>query len=97
MFLLYTYLTAQVTGSIATPLEVRRRAQGAFGWEGRLMVPKIANGAGSVTGLGFSIRKGIFSAACPSGELHARAVARFADGAAAASPFVQRCGTAGSG
>lgn len=48
-FWVYTYLPAPVTGAILVPFEVRRDLQGIYGWEGLVRVPKIANGAGSIT------------------------------------------------
>lgn len=89
----YAYISAPVTGAILMPLALHRERNGEYGWSGTLEVPKIANGAGSITALGFRIRKGIFSAACPSGKLRARSVAHFGDGTAAVSPFLQRCRT----
>ncbi|HET7454201.1 MAG TPA: hypothetical protein VFJ76_01655 [Solirubrobacterales bacterium] len=96
-FLLYTYLHAPVTGVISAPLEFRRRAHGVFGWEGVLRMPKIANGAGSVTFLGLGFRRGIFSAGCPRGKLWSRAGALFMDGTVVAGSLFQRCRTVASG
>jgi hypothetical protein len=90
-FLLYTYLHAPVTGAIPAQLIIHRRVDGIYGWKGTLSMPKIANGAGSVTHLGIRFRKGIFSASCPTEKWQGRAPARFADGSVASSTFIQRC------
>lgn len=93
-FLLYVYLPAPVTGAIVASLEIGRRAKGSFGWHGVLTVPKIANGAGSITYLGVRFRKGIFSASCPDGRLLAHASSQFADGEVVTSTLIQHCKTA---
>ncbi|HET7507752.1 MAG TPA: hypothetical protein VFJ53_05280 [Solirubrobacterales bacterium] len=95
--LLYTYLHAPVTGAIAAPLKIRRRGNGIYGWEGTLSMPKIANGAGSVTRLSLNFDKGIFSAGCPTGKWQGRGDARFADGTIASSTLIQYCRTVASG
>lgn len=80
MFWLFVYFPAPITGGILMPLEVRRGGHGRYGWSGELEIPKIANGAGSITHLGVRFRKGIFSASCPRGSLQTHATALFADG-----------------
>ena len=57
-------------------------------------VPKIANGYGTLTELKFRFRKGIFSAACPTGMLQTRGASRFVDGQALLVTSVQACRTA---
>lgn len=96
-FLLYVYLPAPVAGGIVATLEVGRREQGRFGWRGRLTIPKIANGAGSITYLGARFRKGIFSASCPDGQLQAHASSRFTDGTEVTATLIHTCKTAASG
>lgn len=96
MFLLYAYLPAPVTGVIPGQLKIRRRAQGVFGWEGKLTMPKIANGAGSVTYLSLRFDKGIFSASCPTGRLWSHADTLFMNGEGAAASSVQPCRGAAS-
>lgn len=96
-FWLYTFISAPVTGAIFMPLDISRRSDGIYGWKGRLKVPKIANGAGSITYLRIHFSKGIFSATCPTGRWQGRAPARFADGTVASGAFVQHCRTSGSG
>lgn len=91
MFWLFVYLPAPVTGGILMPLEIRRGGHGRYGWTGKLEIPKIANGAGSITYLGARLRKGIFSASCPNGRLLARASNRFADGVVGGSTLIHAC------
>jgi hypothetical protein len=95
-FLLHVYLSAPVTGSIVASLEVGRRVEGPYGWHGVLRVPKIANGAGSITYLGFRFRKGIFSASCPGKRLLTHGLNRFADGEVGTSTLIRTCKTAAS-
>jgi len=92
-FWVYTYLPAPVTGAILVPFEVRRDLQGIYGWEGLMRVPKIANGAGSITHLRVRFDEGIFSARCPTGTSQVRAASRFADGTSLQNASVQTCRT----
>lgn len=93
-FWLYVYLPAPVAGGIMMPLKLRPKRSGIYGLKGRLEVPKIANGAGSITYLGARFRKGIFSASCPSRPLQAHASSNFANGEVVDSALTQRCKTA---
>jgi hypothetical protein len=93
-FLLYALIPAPVTGTISMQLRVWREKLAPYGWKGVLTVPKIANGAGSITYLGVRFRKGIFSASCPSGKLLGQASSTFADGEVAASAAIRPCQTA---
>jgi hypothetical protein len=97
IFWIYALIQAPASEVVLVPLEVNRDSDGPYGWNGELELPKIASDYASVTSLGLRLRKGIFSAACPSGKLRGRATAQFAGGTSAARPFVQRCSTAGSG
>jgi hypothetical protein len=90
-FLLYAYLHAPVTGAVSAQLKMRRRSHSALGWEGTLTMPKIANGAASVTYLGLRFQKGIFSASCPNGKLSGRAGASFMNGEGATASSTQHC------
>lgn len=92
-FRLYTFFPAPVTGAIIASMEIHRRVEGIYGWKGTLSMPKIANGAGSVTYLGIRFRKGIFSAGCPTGKWQERAESHFADGTVTPAVFFERCGT----
>ena len=97
-FWLYAYLPAPVTGAILMPLEIRRGGHGIYGWTGELQVPKIANGAGSITSLNARFRKGIFAASCPTGTSQAGGLSHFADGMKVQGSTIQTCRTAaGSG
>jgi hypothetical protein len=96
-FLLYALIPAPVTGAITPELGVHRESRGTYGWKGVLTVPKIADGAGSVTYLGVRFRKGIFSASCPEGQLLAHASSRFVDGDVASGTLIHTCKTAAAG
>lgn len=91
IFLLYTYLPAPVTGVISTQLKIHRRVDGIYGWKGTLSMPKIANGAASVTHLSLNFHKGIFSARCPTGKWQVGASARFVDDSVASGALVRPC------
>jgi hypothetical protein len=91
MFWLFVYLPAPVTGGILMPLEIRRGGHGPYGWVGELEIPKIGNGAGSITYLGARFSKGVFSANCAGGRLLTGARSRFADGSAVSSTLIRDC------
>lgn len=91
MFWLFVYLPAPVTGGVLMPLEIRRGGHGRYGWIGELEIPKIANGAGSVTYLGARFRNGVFSARCPEGMLQTPVGNRFADGTLLQSTVGRAC------
>jgi hypothetical protein len=93
MFWLFVYFPAPVTGGILMPLDIRRDGHGRYGWLGQLEIPKIANGAGSITYLGVRFRRRIFSASCAGGRLLTGARSRFADGSVVSSTLTRTCKT----
>lgn len=93
----YTLLPAPVTGIVLEPLEFRRGSHGRYALKGSLALPKIANGAASLTSLELSLRKGLFSASCPGGKIQSHATSRFTDGSALSNGVVRTCRTLGSG
>ena len=80
-----------MTEAILMPLDVRREDKGSYGSTGKLTVPKIANGYGSLTKLEFGFRKGIFSGSCPTAKLQARGISRFVDGQTLSITSVRSC------
>jgi hypothetical protein len=97
VFWMFVYFPAPVTGGILMPLELRQGDHGRYGWVGEIDIPKIANGAGSITYLGARFRKGIFGASCAGGQLQTGARNRFADGSVVSSTLIRTCRTAGPG
>jgi len=96
IFWLYVLLPAPVTGVVLVPLEVRRVSHGIYGWTGKVKLPKIANGAGSMTHLEARFRKGVFSAGCGAGKLQFGATADFADGTRLGNAVSRTCRKAAS-
>jgi hypothetical protein len=90
-FWLRAYLPAPISGTIVMPLKLHREANGRYGWVGRLEVPKIANGSGSITHFEVPFAKGIFSATCPNGDLQTHTISRFADGTLLSAADVHSC------
>jgi hypothetical protein len=74
---LHAYLTIPVPASIVTVVKVKRIDKGRYGLRAVATIPKIAGGSGSITLFRLKLKKGILSAKCPDGRLHARATAVF--------------------
>lgn len=74
---LHAYITVPTPAAIITPVKVKRVKNGRFGLKSVAMIPKIAGGNGSVTFFKLQLKKGILSAKCPDGRLHARGSAVF--------------------
>lgn len=85
------FLSAPVTGTIAIPFAVGKNAPGRYGIKLTGTVPKIAGGSGSITDLNMRFRKGVFSAACPSGRLQSAVTNAFADGDSSAVATTLTC------
>jgi hypothetical protein len=95
-FWLYVSFPAPINGSMFIPLNFRNHPNGRYELQGTLEMPKIANGAASLTYFGARFRKGIFSAACPGGKLQEHATNRFADGSVRNAALVRVCRAASS-
>lgn len=92
------YLTEEpITTSVTMTIEITRRPQG-----NRIVVvvPKLANGLGSLTYLSVNLKKrftrngkavDFLTGSCPNGKLQSEATAQFADGARASSTTLQPC------
>jgi hypothetical protein len=65
---IFGYLTAPVTGHLVIPLTVRKSPRG-HEIHATAAVPKIANGAGSITYFRLDFKRGVFRASCPHGAL----------------------------
>jgi hypothetical protein len=90
-FWLRAYLPAPITGTVVMQLKLHREVNGRYGWIGRVEVPEIANGSGSITHFEFPFDKGIFSATCPGGDLQTHSTSRFADGTLLGVTDVHAC------
>jgi hypothetical protein len=95
-FWLYSYLSAPITGGFFMPLKFRRHRDGRYELRANLEIPKIANGAGSITYLGARFRKGIFSASCPGGKLQEQTRSTFVDGTVQSATLIRTCKTIAS-
>jgi hypothetical protein len=89
--LIYTYLGAPVTASILIPVKVGEAPGDRYGVKFTAAVPKLAGAAGSLTYLGLRFRRGLFSAACPSGSLESGGANVSADGTVSAGSSTLRC------
>jgi hypothetical protein len=96
----FTFLTAPITTAVTMPIRIEKIREGRFTNRAIVTVPKIANGAGSLTSFNARIersfvRKGkrvsVLTAKCPDGRIYARAKANFVDGTSIQSPLVRSC------
>lgn len=99
-FYIHAYFTAPVTGAIVTTVKIKKVHKGRYGYESIASIPKIANGAGSVTSFNLSIFKkytykgkkvSVLSAKCTDGKLEAQGEAIFSDGTKAKAAIVRTC------
>jgi hypothetical protein len=99
-FYIHAYFTAPVTGAIVTTVKIKRIHKGRYGIESIASIPKIANGAGSVTSFNLSIDKNftykgkkvsVLTAKCTDGKIVARGEAVFSDGTKAKAGVVRTC------
>ena len=95
-----TEMTQPVVTMITMRIEIRRHPKGRMGTEAIVSVPKVLNGAASLTDLslilhrrisGRASKAGILSAKCPEGEFLADVRADFADADAVAVDLLRRC------
>ena len=98
--LLFAYLATPVSAPLLIPVEVSREQRGIFGLRGVAMVPKIADGYGSVThfslklGREFTYRgqpQSYLLASCQSRRLVAKATEVFSDGSRLSGTAARAC------
>jgi rhamnose utilization protein RhaD (predicted bifunctional aldolase and dehydrogenase) len=96
----YVFLAQPITTAVAMPIRIERIRKGRFASRAIVTVPKIANGAGSLTSFSARIgrsfaRKGkrmsVLTAKCQGGKIHTRAEANFVDGTSIQSLLVRTC------
>jgi hypothetical protein len=101
--LVHAFLTSPVAAAIVTTVKVKKKANGRYGTHSVALVPKIANGAGSVTAFSLTFPKKLFPykgskhgyllAKCADGHFAAQAEALFTDGSKVGPGQIQRACT----
>jgi hypothetical protein len=86
----HAFLTSPITAAIVTTVKITKEHKGPFGTHSIASVPKIANGAGSVTAFSLTFQKRLFPykgkkhgyllAKCANGHFVAQAEMKFANG-----------------
>jgi len=98
--LLHAYVDVPAPTAIVVPAQIVRIDKGPFGLEILATIPRIAGGAGSVTGFRLDVgrhftldgrRHSLLTAGCPSGHYRAAGEARFADGTVLSVDHVFPC------
>jgi hypothetical protein len=78
---IHAFLASPVTAAIVTTVKVQKIHNGPYGLKSVATIPKIANGAGSVTNFSLAItKKGYLTAKCTDGNIVAQGEAKFANG-----------------
>lgn len=99
-FYIHAFFTAPISGAIVTTVKIKKIHNGRLGLKSVATIPKIANGAGSVTSFDLKIGKrytykgkkvSVLSAKCTDGKLQAKASAIFDDGTKASAGIVRTC------
>ncbi len=97
---IHAYFSAPVSGAIVTTVKIKKIHKGRFGLLATASIPKIANGAGSVTKFNLTINKkftykgkkqSILAAKCTDGKLQVHVLAKFYSGEQAATEIVRTC------
>jgi hypothetical protein len=89
---IHAFLSSPVTAAIVTTVKIKKHASGPYGLKSVATIPKIANGAGSVTAFSLTInKKGYLTAKCTDGNLVARGEAIFSGGIKAKGSVVRPC------
>jgi len=89
---IHAFFSAPVSGAVVTTVKIKKIHNGRYGTKSVATIPKIANGAGSVTSFSLTInKKGVLMAKCPDGKLQAKATGVFADGTKATGSIVRTC------
>lgn len=95
-----TYLTQPITARVVMTIQIAKIQEGRFASRAIVSVPKIANGAGSLTSFNVKIGKdfvrngkkvSLLTAKCPSGRIHSRVEAKFFNGTNIRSRLVRNC------
>jgi hypothetical protein len=98
--LLHAYVNVPAPTAIVVPAQVVQIHQGQFGLEILATIPRIAGGAGSVTGFRLDVgrrftragrKASLLTAGCPSGRYRTAGDAEFADGTVLAVDHVFPC------
>jgi hypothetical protein len=99
-FYIHAFFTAPVSGAIVTTVKIKKVHNGRYGLKSVASIPKITNGAGSVTSFDLKIGKtytykgkkmSVLSAKCTDGKLQALARSVFADGTEASATIIRTC------
>jgi len=97
---IHAYLSTPIAAAIVTKTVVSKIHNGKYGTKSIATIPKIANGAGSVTSFTLTInkkfkykgkQKSYLTARCPTGSLFAQGEAVFAGGSKAKGSVVRPC------
>ncbi len=97
---IHAYFNAPITGAIVTMVTIKKIHHGPYGLLSTAVIPKIANGSGSVTAFNLKIGKkftykgkqqSILSLKCPTGKIPVHVTGRFADGTAASVELPRTC------
>lgn len=100
LVLLHAYVDVPAPTAIVVPAQVIRVKKGRFGLEILATIPRIAGGAGSVTGFRLDVgrrftvsgeRRSLLSASCPTGQYRTAGEAEFADGTVLSVDHVFPC------
>jgi hypothetical protein len=94
------FLVRPITTAVVMTIRIEEIRESRFASRTTVTVPKIANGAGSLTS--FSVKLGrtftrdgkrvsLLTAKCPTGRIYTRAGANFVDGRSIQSPLVRDC------
>lgn len=103
-FYIHAFFTAPVSGAIVTTVKIKKINRGRYGLKSVASIPKIVNGAGSVTSFDLKIGKtytykgkkvSVLSAKCTDGKLQAFASSVFADGTKASAGLIRTCTSKG--
>jgi hypothetical protein len=90
--LIHAFLTQPTPTAVVTTVKVSKIHNGRYGLKSVASIPKIANGAGSVTNFNLTInKKGYLLARCPDGHLDAQGEAVFNDGTRAKGAVTRPC------
>ena len=75
--LIHAFLTTPISAAIVTTVKVKKRPSGRYGTRSVALVPKIANGSGSVTAFSLTFPKKLFAY---KGKKHGYLLAKCSDG-----------------
>jgi hypothetical protein len=96
-FYIHAYLTQPITTAIVTTVKIKKSGSGL---KSVTTIPKIANGAGSVTDFSLKIDKkftykgkkhSVLSAKCVGGKIQAHVIAKFYDNSQLAADVLRTC------